>query len=71
MRGDFDEDKAARTYQAELFIESESYPDSMPTSWLLAKFAQLHMDTYTHNFTLQYPLDSKKVKNKDHMYIKN
>ncbi|GJQ66683.1 hypothetical protein Trydic_g4644 [Trypoxylus dichotomus] len=28
----------------------------MPYSWLLAKFKQIGLDTYTHNFTLNYPL---------------
>nr|CAD7447760.1 unnamed protein product [Timema bartmani] len=56
VKGDFDEDMTAKNYQSELLEESSRYPNSMPYSWLLAKFRQLSLDVYTHNFTLNYPL---------------
>ncbi|GLV39733.1 Glycosylphosphatidylinositol anchor attachment 1 [Carabus blaptoides fortunei] len=34
----------------------ETYKDSIPYPWLLAKFRQIGLDTYSHNFTLNYPL---------------
>ena len=33
----------------------------MPHTFLAAQFKQLGIDTYTHNFTLQYPLGDNKV----------
>nr|CAD7460574.1 unnamed protein product [Timema tahoe] len=56
VKGDFDEDMTAKNYQLELLEESSRYPNSMPYPWLLAKFRQLSLDVYTHNFTLNYPL---------------
>nr|CAD7409168.1 unnamed protein product [Timema poppensis] len=56
VKGDFDEDMTAKNYQSELLEESSRYPDSVPYPWLLAKFRQLSLDVYTHNFTLNYPL---------------
>lgn len=31
----------------------------MPVPWLVAKMSQLHLEVYTHNFTLNYPLGGK------------
>ncbi|XP_015117329.1 glycosylphosphatidylinositol anchor attachment 1 protein [Diachasma alloeum] len=45
----------ARQYHRELVDEMKRYPDNMPYAWILAKFNQLHLDVYTHNFTLNYP----------------
>ncbi|XP_077270202.1 glycosylphosphatidylinositol anchor attachment 1 isoform X2 [Temnothorax americanus] len=36
------------------------YPDSMPYAWLSAKFSQLHLDVYIHNFSLIYPFQEQK-----------
>ncbi|XP_071642867.1 glycosylphosphatidylinositol anchor attachment 1 protein isoform X2 [Temnothorax longispinosus] len=36
------------------------YPDSMPYAWLSAKFSQLHLDVYVHNFSLIYPFQEQK-----------
>lgn len=35
----------------------------MPHAFIAAQFTQLGLDTYTHNFTLNYPLDDGKVGN--------
>lgn len=40
----------------ELNRERETYKNGMPYAWLLAKMHQIGLDTYTHNFTLKYPL---------------
>ncbi|XP_063237453.1 glycosylphosphatidylinositol anchor attachment 1 protein [Bacillus rossius redtenbacheri] len=56
VKGDFDEDVLAKQYHSELLEEAARYPDGVPYPWLLAKFRQLSLDTYTHNFTLHYPL---------------
>lgn len=37
------------------------YPDSMPYAWLSAKFSQLHLDVYVHNFSLIYSFQEQKV----------
>ncbi|XP_071581370.1 glycosylphosphatidylinositol anchor attachment 1 protein isoform X2 [Temnothorax nylanderi] len=36
------------------------YPDSMPYAWLSAKFSQLHLNVYVHNFSLIYPFQEQK-----------
>lgn len=56
VKGEFDEDAVAKVYQSELLDEAARYPDGLPYSWLLAKFRQLNLDAYTHNFTLNSPL---------------
>ncbi|PSN54175.1 Glycosylphosphatidylinositol anchor attachment 1 protein [Blattella germanica] len=56
VKGEFDKEAVAKKYQAELMDEAARYPDGVPYSWLLAKFRQLNLDVYTHNFTLNYPL---------------
>lgn len=56
VKGEFDKEALAKTYQAELLDEAARYPEGVPYSWLLAKFRQINLDVYTHNFTLNYPL---------------
>lgn len=41
----------------ELERERETHKNTIPTAWLLAKFRQIGLETYTHNFTLNYPFD--------------
>lgn len=36
--------------------ERETHKSTTPTAWILAKFRQIGLETYTHNFTLNYPL---------------
>lgn len=36
--------------------ERESHKSTIPTAWILAKFRQIGLETYIHNFTLNYPL---------------
>jgi len=63
VKGEFDEDAVAMVYQSELSDEAARYPDGVPYSWLLAKFRQLNLDAYTHNFTLNSPLGLGTVRN--------
>lgn len=45
----------------ELERERDSHQNSMPMAWILAKFRQIGLETHTHNFTLNYPLDGGRV----------
>lgn len=45
----------------ELSRERETHKSSTPTAWLLAKFRQIGLDTFVHNFTLNYPLGGGRV----------
>lgn len=56
VESEYDEDHSAKKFLSELKDEALRYPNSLPYSWLLAKFGQLGLETYTHNFTLNYPL---------------
>ncbi|XP_011310365.1 glycosylphosphatidylinositol anchor attachment 1 protein [Fopius arisanus] len=53
-------EQTARGYHREFVDEMQRYPDNMPYAWLLAKLNQLHLDVYTHNFTLNYPFSRHK-----------
>lgn len=50
----------AKQYYSELIHEMKRYPDSMPYAWLTAKFSQLHLDIFVHNFSLIYPLQKEQ-----------
>jgi len=63
VKGEFDEDAVAKVYHSELLDEAARYPDGVPYSWLVAKFRQLNLDAYTHNFTLNSPLGLGTVRN--------
>ena len=41
--------------------EAERYPNNMPHAFLAAQLKQLGLDTFTHNFSLHYPLGDNKV----------
>lgn len=62
VKGGFVEDSFAKTLLASLQDEISANPTKMPYPWLLAQFRQIGLDTYTHNFTLNYPLASDLVK---------
>ena len=42
--------------------EAERYPNRMPHAFITAQFKQLGLDTYTHNFSVRYPLDENEVR---------
>uniref|UniRef100_A0A1B6GEY6 GPI-anchor transamidase component GPAA1 n=1 Tax=Cuerna arida TaxID=1464854 RepID=A0A1B6GEY6_9HEMI len=56
VKGEFDLDGEAKVMLGELELEAQRFQESMPVSWLTAKMTRLSLDTYTHNFTLNYPL---------------
>lgn len=45
------------------FLSQEKYEETgeMPVSWLVGKMSQLHLEVYTHNFTLNYPMGQGQV----------
>ncbi|XP_012526778.2 glycosylphosphatidylinositol anchor attachment 1 protein [Monomorium pharaonis] len=53
-------EQTSKQYYHELIHEMKRYPDSMPYSWLSAKFSQLHLDVFVHNFSLIYPFQEQK-----------
>ncbi|XP_066253687.1 glycosylphosphatidylinositol anchor attachment 1 protein [Euwallacea similis] len=57
----FWEDRAAMQYLQELQDETQKYDSSIPYPWLLAKFQQIGLDSYTHNFTLHSPLNPNET----------
>lgn len=44
-----------------LFQDKYEDSDEIPVPWLVAKMSQLHLEVYTHNFTLNYPLGQGQV----------
>lgn len=42
--------------------------EQMPVAWLVAKMSQLHLEVYTHNFTLDYPLGKGQVYHGTNVY---
>lgn len=53
-------DYAVRLHD-DLEREREMHKKTLPTAWILAKFRQIGLEAYTHNFTLNYPLGGGKV----------
>lgn len=51
----------ARNIKIDLDKEREAHTDKIPYSWLVAKMRRIGLETHTHNFTLNYPLGSRKV----------
>nr|XP_022912699.1 glycosylphosphatidylinositol anchor attachment 1 protein [Onthophagus taurus] len=60
VKSEFHDDSFAVQYHRELLDEMETHQNSIPYSWLLAKFRQLGLDAYTQNFTLNYPLGNQQ-----------
>lgn len=61
VQGDFHGDSQAWQYLESLREEAEKHPSSMPYSWIAGQFTQLGLDTFTHNFTLHYPMGKEKI----------
>lgn len=57
VKSQFREDREALRYHEELLDEMNKYEDSIPYPWLLAKFRQIGLDAYIHNFTLISPFN--------------
>lgn len=61
VKSQFREDREAGIFYEELTDEMKKYEDSIPYPWLLAKFKQIGLDTYVHNFSLNSPLSNREV----------
>lgn len=51
----------ARTLLQELEHERTTHKSGIPYPWLQAKMKQIGLETYTHNFTLNYPFGGGKT----------
>lgn len=51
----------ARGFLNDLEAERTKHTSDTPHAFLLAKMKRIGLDTYTHNFTLNYPLGGRKV----------
>ncbi|CAG9772012.1 unnamed protein product [Ceutorhynchus assimilis] len=61
VKSTFQQDRLALQYFQELKDETQKYDSSLPYAWLLAKFRQIGLDAYTHNFTLHSPLNPNET----------
>ncbi|XP_038218467.1 glycosylphosphatidylinositol anchor attachment 1 protein [Zerene cesonia] len=64
VTNEFSGEQAAKQFYNELLMELEDKyddTDEMPVPWLVGKMSQLHLEVYTHNFTLNYPLGQGQV----------
>ncbi|KAA0191011.1 hypothetical protein HAZT_HAZT011698 [Hyalella azteca] len=68
VHGEFMGEAKANRFLQELNKETEKYPSTMPHAWLQAKMTQLGLDTYTHNFTLHYPMAANKSFTGNNVY---
>lgn len=62
VKTEFSQETLAKDYYDALIHETKQYKDTIPYPWLLAKFRQIGLDTYSHNFTLNYPLGKRQVR---------
>nr|XP_018917594.1 PREDICTED: glycosylphosphatidylinositol anchor attachment 1 protein [Bemisia tabaci]XP_018917595.1 PREDICTED: glycosylphosphatidylinositol anchor attachment 1 protein [Bemisia tabaci] len=60
VKGDYSDDGVAKRVMEELEVEADAHQNSIPQSWIVAKFRQFGLDTYLHNFTLNYPLGKRQ-----------
>lgn len=51
----------AKNLLNELESERITHKSSLPYPWVQAKMKQIGLETYTHNFTLNYPFGGGKV----------
>ncbi|CAG9805004.1 unnamed protein product [Chironomus riparius] len=51
----------ARTLLTELEHERETHKSAIPYPWMQAKMKQIGLETYVHNFTLNYPFGGGKT----------
>ncbi|XP_033222343.1 glycosylphosphatidylinositol anchor attachment 1 protein [Belonocnema kinseyi] len=57
---------ASKLFHQELIRELERQRgDQLPSSWMAARFRQLHLDTFVHNFTLIHPFRNQKFTGKN------
>lgn len=48
--------------------EREKHKNAIPTAWILAKFRQIGLEAYVHNFTLNYPLGGGRTFSGKNVY---
>ncbi|XP_048000814.1 glycosylphosphatidylinositol anchor attachment 1 protein isoform X1 [Leguminivora glycinivorella] len=68
---EFNGEHAAKQFFEELTNEIQyklEDAEQMPLAWLVAKMSQLHLEVYTHNFTLDYPLGKGQVYHGTNVY---
>lgn len=58
-----------RDIYRELKAEAQFYETETPHSYLISKFKNLRLETYSHNFTLNYPLKKNTVSQQSQIYI--
>lgn len=71
VTNEFNGEQSAKQFYNEFLQELEDkYQDSdaMPVPWLVGKMSQLHLEVYTHNFTLNYPLGQGQVYTGTNVY---
>lgn len=51
-----------KDHYRELKAEAQYYETETPHSYLISKFKNLRLETYSHNFTLNYPLKKNIVR---------
>lgn len=71
VTNEFNGEYDAKQYFNELLQElQDKYEDTdeIPVPWLVAKMSQLHLEVYTHNFTLNYPLGQGQVYKGTNVY---
>ncbi|XP_026318291.1 glycosylphosphatidylinositol anchor attachment 1 protein isoform X2 [Hyposmocoma kahamanoa] len=71
VTNEFNGEYAAKQFYNEFILElQDKYEDSddMPIPWLVGKMSQLHLEVYTHNFTLKYPMGHGQVYKGTNVY---
>lgn len=71
VTNEFNGEHSANLFYTEFLQElREKYDetDEMPIPWLVGKMSQLHLEVYTHNFTLNYPLGQGQIYKGTNIY---
>ncbi|XP_026750387.2 glycosylphosphatidylinositol anchor attachment 1 protein [Galleria mellonella] len=71
VTNEFNAEQSSRQFYNEFLQELEDKyydTDEMPVPWLVAKMSQLHLEVYTHNFTLNYPLGQGQIYKGTNVY---
>uniref|UniRef100_A0A2H1VTF8 SFRICE_024866 n=1 Tax=Spodoptera frugiperda TaxID=7108 RepID=A0A2H1VTF8_SPOFR len=64
VTNEFNAEQTANQYFNELHSELQANyeeTDEMPVPWLVGMMSHIHLEVYTHNFTLRYPLGKGQV----------
>ncbi|XP_075985326.1 glycosylphosphatidylinositol anchor attachment 1 isoform X1 [Anticarsia gemmatalis] len=71
VTNEFNGEHSAKQFYNEFLKELEDKyedTDEMPVPWLVGKMSQLHLEVYTHNFTLNYPLGQGQIFSGTNVY---